>query len=84
MKEKEIGRVFDFFAKIGVAAIKVTGPLSIGDKIHIKGGTTDFTQEVTSMQSHNKNIEKAKKSDEIGIKVKDRVRKNDKIYLVKE
>ena len=62
----------------------MTGPLNIGDKIHIKGGTTDITQEVTSMQSHNKNIEKAKKGGEIGIKVEDRVRKNDKIFVVKE
>ena len=84
MKEKEIGKVFDFFAKINVAAIKMSGSLSVGDKIRIKGNTTDITQEVTSMQSHNKNIEKAKKGDEIGIKVGDRVRKNDKIYLVKE
>ena len=81
MAEKEIGVVSDFFAKINVAAIKMTGNLEVGNKIHIKGHTTDFTQKVDSMQVHNQPVEKAKKGDEIGIKVKDRVRRNDKVYL---
>ena len=79
--KKEIGVVSDFFAKINVAAIKLSGALKTGDKIHIKGHTTDFEQAVDSMQIHNKAVEKAKKGDEIGIKVKDRVRRNDKVFL---
>ena len=80
---KEVGRVFDYFSRIGVAAIKVEGSFKIGDKIRIKGHTTDFEQTVSSMQSENSPVEKAKKGDDIGIKVKDRVRKNDIVYLVK-
>ena len=79
---KEVGRIFDYFSKVGVAAIKATGSFKIGDKIRIKGHTTDFEQKVDSMQSDNAPVEKAKKGDDIGIKVKDRVRKNDMIYLV--
>jgi hypothetical protein len=45
-KEKQVGTVFDFFSKINVAAIKLSSKLTVGDKIHIKGHTTDFTQEV--------------------------------------
>ena len=81
--EKEIGKVFDFFSKISVAAIKLSGKLKTGDRVHIKGSTTDFTQTVDSMQTHNKIIKEAKKGDEIGIKVNDRVRRNDTIYLTK-
>ena len=83
MAEKEIGRVSDYFTKVGVAAIKLSGNLKLGDKIHIKGMTTDFEQTVDSMQIEREPKEKAKKGDEIGIKVQDRVRKNDKIFLVK-
>jgi len=79
---KGVGKVFDYFSRIGVAAIKATGGLKIGDKIRIKGNTTDFEQRVESMQAENSPIEKAKKGDDIGIKVKDRVRKNDIVYLV--
>ena len=82
MAEKEIGQVTDYFTKISVAAIKLSAGLKAGDKIHIKGATTDFEQPVKSMQINKEAVEKAKKGDEIGIKVKDRVRRKDKVFLV--
>lgn len=81
-EEKEIGKIFSYFSKIGVAAIKLTAALKKGDTIHIKGATTDFKQKVASMQIENKVVDSAKKGDDIGIKVKDRVRPNDKVYKV--
>ncbi len=81
VKEKEIGKVFTYFAKIGVAGIELTGKLKVGDTIHIKGATTDFEQEVGSMQIENKSVKEAKAGDSIGIKVKERVRPGDKIFL---
>lgn len=81
VKEKEIGKVFSYFSKIGVAAINLTSGLKKGDAIHIKGHTTDFTQKVESMQTDNKDIEKAKKGDEIGVKVNDKVRPHDSVFL---
>lgn len=79
-EEKEIGTVFSYFNKAGVAAIKLKAGLKAGDKIHIKGATTDFEQKVTSMQIDNKAVDSAKKGDDIGVKVDDRVRPNDKVY----
>lgn len=84
MPEEEVGRVSDYFAKIGVAAIDLTGTLSVGDTIHIKGHTTDFTMTVDSIQIEHQNVEKANPGDSIGIKVKDRVRDNDIVYKVTE
>ena len=83
-EEKEVGKVFTYFNKIGVAAVKMEGKLKVGDTIHIKGHTTDFTQKVESMQIEGQNVEEVKEGDEVGIKVKDRVRPNDRIYLVEE
>ena len=82
VKGKEIGNIFSYYSNIGVAAIKLTGILKIGDKIHVKGATTDFEQTVDSMQIEGKDVEKAKKGDDIGIKVKDKVRNNDKVFIV--
>ena len=79
---KEIGHVSDYFKNVEVAAIKLSKSLKIGDKVHIKGATTDFKQEVKSMQIDRKPVQSAKKGDEIGIKVSDRVRKHDKVFLV--
>tara|TARA_Y100000310_G_C20367582_1_gene661945 strand:- start:21 stop:269 length:249 start_codon:yes stop_codon:yes gene_type:complete len=82
MAEKEIGEVFSYYSKIGVAAIKLMGVLKRGDKIRIKGHTTDFEQKVNGMQIEHKSVEKAKKGDDLGIKVDDRVRPGDKLYKV--
>lgn len=80
-KEKVLGMVDHFFGKISVAAIKVKAPIKVGDAIHIKGHTTDFTQKVESMQIEHENVTKAKKGDDIGVKVKEHVREHDIVYL---
>lgn len=82
MAEGEIGTVLTYFSHVGVAAIKLTGKLKIGDRIRVKGATTDFEQTVDSMQVDRKEIEEADAGDEVGIKSKDKVRPNDKVFLV--
>jgi len=73
MTEKEIGIVSSYFSHLSVAAIKLLGKLKIGEKIHIKGNTTDFKTEVKEMQIERKSVKEAKKGDHIGIKVPDKV-----------
>lgn len=82
MPELEIGKVSGYFARIGVAAIELTGELSVGDTIHIKGHTTDFTQAVESMQVEHESVEKAEADQGVGIKVEERARKGDSVYKV--
>ncbi|AJF62375.1 MAG: Translation elongation factor-like protein [archaeon GW2011_AR20] len=77
---KPIGRVSSYFSHIGVAAIELTDKLKVGDKIRIKGATTDLTQTVDSMQIEHKLVKEAKKKDSVGIKVNDKVRPNDLVY----
>lgn len=79
-EEKPVGKVISYYSKINVAAINLEGSLKVGDKIRLKGHTTDFEQTVDSMQIEHKKVEKAKKGDSIGIKVAERVRPNDMIY----
>lgn len=82
MPEIEIGQVSDFFARPVVAGITLTGSLKVGDKIHIKGHTTDLELVVQSMQINNVNVNEAKAGDSVGVKVPDRVRRGDKVYKV--
>ncbi len=82
MPEEVIGKVSDFFARPVVAGIELTATLKVGDKIHIKGHTTDMELIVDSMQINNANVNEAKAGDSVGIKVGDRVRREDKIYKV--
>lgn len=82
MAEKEVGIVTRYFARIGVAGIKLTDTLSEGDTIHIVGHTTDLTQEVRSMQLENETITDGQAGQEIGLKVQERVRPRDQVYKV--
>jgi selenocysteine-specific translation elongation factor len=82
--EVEIGKVSDFFSHPVVAGIELTAPLKQGDKIHIKGHTTDMELTIDSMQLNNVNVEQAKAGDAIGIKVSERVRRGDIVYQVSD
>ena len=83
--EEEVGKVVNYYSKIGVAAIEITsGELKIGDKIRFKGATTDFTQKIESMQIEKKPVEKASAGSSVGIKVNNKVRVNDKVYKIIE
>jgi len=80
VKEKQIGTVSNFFDHVSVAAIKLTGGLKVGDTIRLVGGEVDHEQKIDSMQIQKESVEKAKKGDEIGIKIDARVRKGYKVF----
>jgi putative protease len=83
--EEEIGRVTHYFPKIGVAVIEITaGSLKVGETIHIKGHTSDFTQPVESLQQEHLSVPEAKKGGSFGMKVKEHVREGDRVYKIKE
>ncbi len=84
MTEEIIGKVSDFFAHPVVAGIELTAPLRVGDKIRIKGHTTDLELVVDSIQIKNTNVTEAKAGDSIGVKVSDRVRAGDTVYKITE
>lgn len=83
MDEIEVGTVNDFFAHPVVAGITLNGPVKVGDRIKITGHTTNVEINISSMQINNKEVIHAKAGDEIGIKVPERVRPGDKVYLIK-
>lgn len=76
----QIGNVTNFYSKISVAVVQLTAPVNVGDKILIKGDTTNFEQMIESMQIEHQNIPRAEAGQSIGLKVKDRVRPGDIVY----
>ena len=82
MEEIKLGTVDDYFAKVGVIALKLKNNVKVGDTIHIKGHTTDINQTVSSMQIEHQVVQEAKKGDSIGIKINERVRRGDTVYKV--
>ena len=79
-EEKPIGEVTHFYGHLGVAIVKFKEAVDKGDEVCFRGAHTDFSQKIDSMQYDHKDIDKAEKGQEIGIKVKEKVREGDKVY----
>ncbi len=77
-----VGKITHYFGHVDVAVVELTGTLRVGDKIRVKGATTDFEQKVDSMQIEHKQVKEAGKGDAVGMKVKGKVRDNDKVYVL--
>jgi len=85
MAEVELGRVTHYFSKIGVVAIELTqDTLVVGDTIHVKGHTSDFTQKIDSMQIDGQSVEEATVGQSVGLKVAGHAREHDLVYKVVE
>ncbi|MFC2160809.1 hypothetical protein ACFLRX_04075 [Acidobacteriota bacterium] len=81
--EEEIGRMTHYFSNINVGILEITkGELSIGDTLHIKGHSTDFYQNIESMQVDHSPVESAKSGDLVGLKVDHTVREKDLVFRV--
>jgi len=79
---EKIGTVTHYFGKIGVAVLELATDLKVGDKIRFKGNTTDFEQEVNSIQIDKKPVNEAGKGESIGLKVNEKVKVGDGAYRV--
>ena len=83
MAEVELGKVTHYFSKIGVAAIEITqDTLCVGDTIHIKGHTSDFSQKIDSMQIDGKSVAEATIGQSVGLRVTEHARKHDQVFKV--
>jgi hypothetical protein len=76
----EIGYISHFFSKINVAVLNLSAPLSVGDRIAIKGPTTDFEQTVDSIQIDRKPIARAEGGQSIGLKLVQNAKERDVVY----
>ncbi|MDP2910097.1 MAG: hypothetical protein Q8N69_03455 [bacterium] len=83
IKEKLVGKVIHYFDKLKVAVIRVSAPVSVGDKIRIVGGEdTNFKQTIKSIESDHKKLKRAGKGKEVGIKVNNKVREGYKVFKI--
>ena len=85
-KEKEegklVGAVNHYYSKIGVGIVELKDSLKVGDKIKIKGHSTEIEQDVDSIQIEHAEVPEGKKGDIVGVKVSDKVREGDQVYKV--
>ena len=80
MEEKPIGEITHYYGHLAVAVIKFNRKFEVGEKVHFKGAHTDFVQIIDSMQYDHQSIKSAKKAQEVGVKVDEKVREGDKVF----
>ena len=82
MKENQIGEITHYYSHLEVAIVKFSRKVKVGEEVRFKGATTDFALKIGSIQFDHKDIDEAKKGQEVGIKVSEKVRQGDKVYEV--
>src|SRR2546426_2043821 len=81
LERKKVGEVFHFYGKIGVAAIRLTDDgIAIGDTVQIQGPSTNLEQTVDTLQIEHAVVSRAEPGQEVGMKVRERVREKDFVY----
>jgi len=75
-----IGIVTHWYAHLSVAAVRLTDTLAVGDRIHIKGRTTDLVETVRSMEIEHRKVERAEPGDDVALAVEGHVRHRDVIF----
>ena len=82
MPEIEIGTITHYYGQISVAIVQLSDVLKVGDNIHIKGHTSDFTQEITSMQIEHQEVPEAKSGEFVGLKIVQKAHPHDKVFKI--
>ena len=81
--EEKVGVVTDYYARIGVAAVRLDGgALQVGDTVHLRGHTTAFSQVVESLHVEHRPVQRAERGTEVALRVRERVRRHDEVLRV--
>jgi len=75
-----IGQVTHYFSHLSVATVSLKEPLAVGEKIHVRGHTTDLVQEVGSMEVEHAAVDQAGPGDDVAVRVDEHVRDHDLIF----
>lgn len=83
MPEQLVGTVVHYFKGPSVAVVRLSeGELAVGDSVRFHGHTTDFTEQIGSMEVNHQKVERAGAGDEVAIQVADRTRQHDQVLKV--
>ncbi|MBI2610210.1 hypothetical protein HYW53_03505 [Candidatus Giovannonibacteria bacterium] len=78
--DQEVGKVIHYFDKAGVAVMKLSGYLAVGDQVKIKKGGNEFTQDIESMEIDRKSIQSAEAGKEVAVKVTQAAKEGSRVY----
>lgn len=82
MARKLVGKITHYFPNVGVAVVALSAALEVSKDIEIEKEGNIVKQKVKSMQIEHKALQKAKKGQEVGLKVDSEVKVNSLVYSV--
>jgi translation elongation factor EF-1alpha len=77
--EELVGRITHYFPNIAVAAATLSGELKVGDRVRVKGHTTDFTEAIESLEIEHQKVDRAGPGDDVAFKVSEKARPGDQL-----
>ncbi|MEK9170654.1 MAG: translation elongation factor-like protein [Patescibacteria group bacterium] len=80
-QDAPIGEITHFYGKLGVAIVRFNRDMAAGKNVTFQGATTDFSQNIDSMELDHKSVSSVPRGKEVGIKVSKKVREGDNVYL---
>lgn len=80
--EEHVGTVEHYYPKVKAAAVKLDADLKLGDTIHIKGHSDDYTEKVTSMQLDHEPIQAGHPGESVGVHVPVKVHEHSEVTKV--
>ncbi|MEK6938449.1 MAG: peptidase U32 family protein [Nanoarchaeota archaeon] len=82
----QLGKVSNYYPEKSVVEFKLeTGQIKVGDKLAFIGPTTGYVEiEVKEIHTNSGKVEKVLKSEVVAVKVPEKVRENDKVFLMKK
>jgi len=76
--------VTHYYSHVSVAIVRLeSGMLRVGDMIHVRGHTTDFSQRIQSLEVGHAPVMEVGPNDDFGLKVIAPVREHDVVYKVR-
>ncbi len=84
VNEEAIGTVTHYYSHLAVAIVQINkGTLRTGDRIRMRGNTTDFTQTIGSMEYEHQQVDQVTPGQTVGLKVVDHARQHDILYKLR-
>lgn len=82
--EVQIGRITHYYSHLKVAVLELYEGLKVGETIHIRGHTTDFTEALVSMEVDHNRVISVEPGANVAIRVNEPVHVNDVVLRVVE
>lgn len=76
------GKVVHWYDRAGVAVVKLTVPLKVGDRIKVTTGDHEFEQVVASMQVNHEDIPSGEAGAEVAVKLSEPAKEGATVSLI--